>query len=316
MSERKKPDRFSVEKKDRDDWNRLKDKDSPFSGSDNKDIFLAAMITGYHEKVKFELKTKDGYFFSDNLKPQEEALVKAIAVSETGSLNVLIDEERVFEIAEQYATGGLSILKNRVFSGEYGSYAKKLETELLREFSNIAQAAAINPPTLDELNAIPAMDLVIGGENDKVEFKSSFLWDYQKKAYSKDVKIAVVRVISAFMNSEGGFLIIGVDDDKNLIGIDLDLAQVQKSFDKWVQTLTNAINTYLGKINGVFVSIRMEKVEDKDIVVLRVKKSPHPVYLKYEDGKEEFFIRSNNTSQQLSISDATLYIEEHWKDVQ
>ncbi|MGA2682031.1 MAG: RNA-binding domain-containing protein [Candidatus Bathyarchaeia archaeon] len=313
MSERKKPDRFYVEKKDREDWNRLKDKDSPFAGADNKDVFIAAMMTGYFEKAEFELKTKDGYFFADNLKPQEEAIVKAIAVSKTGSLNVLLDTERVYEIAEQYATGGLKILKNKVFSGEYGSYSKKLEAELLRQYTKITQNVPA-PPTVDELEGIPLMDLILGGETDKVELKSSFLWDYQKKSYSKEVKIAVVRAIASFMNSEGGFLIIGVDNDQNPLGLELDWTQCQNSFDVWKQTLANAINTYLGRINNILVTSRKEKFEDKDVVILRIKKSPHPVYLTYEDKKQDFFIRGDGTSQQLSMSDTTQYVQEHWKD--
>ncbi|MDR2700041.1 MAG: hypothetical protein LBC12_04425 [Nitrososphaerota archaeon] len=146
MSEKKKPDRLYIEKKDREDWDRLKDSDSQFAGVDNKDIFLAAMVTGYFEKVEFELKTKDGYFFAHNLKSSEAALVKAIAVSKTGSLDVLLDTEKVYEIAERYATGGLKILKEKIFSGEYGSYSKKLEAELLRQYAKINQSVV----TLEE----------------------------------------------------------------------------------------------------------------------------------------------------------------------
>ena len=208
----------------------------------------------------------------------------------------------------------MKILTIKVFSGEFGSYAKKLETELLREYKKITENVATEPQTLDDLDAIPAMDLIIGGETDKVEFKSSFIWDIERKQCSKEVRIAVMRAVSSFMNSEGGFLIIGVDDDNSPVGIGFDLEHVQNSFDTWGQTLTNAINTYLGKINGAFVSIRKVKVEDKEIVILRVRKSPHPVYLKYEEGKEDFFIRSNNTSQKLGMSESTQYIQEHWKD--
>jgi hypothetical protein len=315
MSKKTKVDRLYVDRKDLDDWKRLKDIDSPFAKSDNKDIFIAAMVVGYHDGSKIELGRgrKEGYFFSDNLKPNELALIRAIAVSEEGNLNVLMDESKVFSIAEQYATGGVKLLKNKVFSGEYGSYAKKLESDLLKEYDEIAQRSSKKSKTLEELDDVPVADLIAGGETDKVVFKSSLIWDIKKKQPSKDTKIAVARAISSFLNCEGGFLLIGVNNDGSLIGLNNDLAQSHGSFDEFERTFTNAINNYLGRVNRPLVSIRYEKVDDKDIVVVRVKPSPHEVFLKIED-KEKFYIRSGNTSQELDISEATQYIKEHWPE--
>ncbi len=316
MSNRKKVDRFYVDGKDLNDWKRLKEKDSPFTGGDNKDIFIAAMVVGYHEGSKIELsKGKEGYFFVDNLKPEEMALIRAIAVSEEGSLNVLLDEQKVYSIAEQYATGGVKLLKNKVFSGEYGSYAKKLESDLLRQYEKISQnnLKKLEEPT--EIDNVPILDMISGGENDKVEFKSSLIWDYNKNQPSKETKIAVAKASSSFMNSDGGFLLIGVDDEQNIIGLENDLDQIHRSLDEFEQTFTNAINTYLGKVNRQLVNIRFDKIEDRDLAVIRIKSSPHPVYLKCEDKKEEFYIRSGNSSQPLDISEATQYIKEHWPNL-
>jgi hypothetical protein len=59
---------------------------------------------------------------------------------------------------------------------------------------------------------------------------------------------------------------------------------------------------------------RFEKAEGKDIAVISVKPSPHPVYLKCGGEKEEFYIRSGNSSQRLEVSEATFFIKEHWPD--
>ena len=134
MTEEKKPriDRLFVDKKDFDDFNRLKEKDTPFAGVHNHEIFIAAMVTGYHEGCKIELKNRKEFFFEKDLTKEENALINAVAVAEGGGLNVLLDKQRIYSIAEQYATGGISLLKAKVLSGEYGSYAKKLESDLLR----------------------------------------------------------------------------------------------------------------------------------------------------------------------------------------
>jgi predicted HTH transcriptional regulator len=126
--------------------------------------------------------------------------------------------------------------------------------------------------------------------------------------------MVVARTISSFMNSNGGLLLIGVDNDKNILGLEKDLAQLDGSADKFELHITNVINNHLGKIKGTLVAVRFENIEGKQIAVLTVKKSPRPVYLKYE-GKLDFFIRSGNSCQLLDVSEATEYIKDHWPDL-
>ena len=316
MSKRKKVDRLYVDRKDLDDWKRLKEKDSIFAGYDNKDLFIAAMVVGYHEGSKIELgKGKEGYFFSDNLDGEELALIRAIAVSEEGNLNVLLDEQKVYSIAEQYATGGVKLLKNKVFSGEYGSYAKKLESELLRSYEKISTKQTEEQPSPEELTKLSVVDLMEKGETDTIEFKSSMIWDYKKKQPTKEMKVVTARTVSSFMNSDGGILLIGISDDKKVLGLTNDLAQLHGSFDELERTFTNAINTHLGKINRAYVSLRFEKVNDKDVAVVQVKKrAPRPVYVNYE-GEKEFYIRLGNSCQKLDVSEAHEYIKDNWPDL-
>ena len=60
--------------------------------------------------------------------------------AEEGGLEALIDEKKVYAIAEQYAAGGIHILHDRVFSGEFGSFAKHFENLLLKKkLSNIVE---------------------------------------------------------------------------------------------------------------------------------------------------------------------------------
>jgi len=314
MTEEKKVDRFYVERKDSDEFNRLKEKDSPFARAHNKDIFLAAMVVGYHEGRKVQIKSREGYFHETDLLPTEQALIRAIAVSEEGALSVLLDKQKVYSIAEQYAAGGIALLKAKVFSGEYGSYAKKLEGELLRAYEKALEKQPEKAQTLEEAKSIPAVDLIKNGESDSVEFKGSLIWDYKNNRPNKLMGMVVARTISSFMNSNGGLLLIGVDNDKNILGLEKDLAQLDGSADKFELHITNVINNHLGKIKGTLVAVRFENIEGKQIAVLTVKKSPRPVYLKYE-GKLDFFIKSGNSCQLLDVREATEYIKDHWPDL-
>ncbi|KKK56852.1 hypothetical protein LCGC14_3060390, partial [marine sediment metagenome] len=42
-------------------------------------------------------------------------------------------------IAEEYANGGIIILNTGVFGGEYGSYLKKTELDLIRKYDAVKQ---------------------------------------------------------------------------------------------------------------------------------------------------------------------------------
>jgi len=169
--------------------------------------------------------------------------------------------------------------------------------------------------TLEETALIPIADLIENGESDFVEFKSSLAWDYKKQQPNKEMKMVIARVVSSFMNSNGGILLIGVADDRTLLGLDRDLALLHNSYDEFELAFTNAINTYLGKVNRAYVSLKFERVDDKDVAIVQVGKSPHPVYLKCEGKKEEFYIRSGNSCQPLDISEANLYIKGHWANL-
>jgi len=130
MNNIKIPDRVFIRKSDRKEYDRLKEKDSPFSGSENKDLFIMAAITGFREGSRIELDKKDGFVRTEYFNEKETALIKAIAIYEEGDLEVLYNKEKVFSIAEEYATGGIKILKDKAFGGEFASYFKRLEADL------------------------------------------------------------------------------------------------------------------------------------------------------------------------------------------
>jgi len=130
-----------VKDEDLDVFNTLvKDPGSPFkklvSAGSKKAVFLMAMAVGFCEGRKEELKdikTRD-YDRVSYLDAKEKALIKAIAVADkNGDLHVLLNPKEVYSIAEAYAAGGIKLLKNKVFSGEFGSYIKRLEAELLEK---------------------------------------------------------------------------------------------------------------------------------------------------------------------------------------
>jgi len=66
------------------------------------------------------------------------------------------------------------------------------------------------------------------GENDLIEFKSSLRWDYRQDKVNKALETVIVKTISAFLNTEGGMLFIGIDDDGNTLGLENDYITLSK----------------------------------------------------------------------------------------
>jgi hypothetical protein len=151
------------------------------------------------------------------------------------------------------------------------------------------------------------------GENDHVEFKSSLRWDYNQNQMNKALENVILKTLAAFLNTNGGTLIIGVDDSGSILGLEKDYETIsKKSSDGFILTLTNLINQHLGKRVHKFISLNITKQDDKDICAVTVSKCDGPVFLGKNDN-ETFYIRASASSQRLSISEVVGYIKSHWK---
>lgn len=106
-------------------------------------------------------------------------------------------------------------------------------------------------------------------ETQNIEFKSIWCDEYLK-------------VISAFANSDGGELIIGVDDNRNPVGV--------KNAKKLLEDIPNKVKNKL----GIIPSTGVEHKDDKEIISIKI--SPSSVPISY-DGK--FYMRSGSTVQEL-----------------
>jgi hypothetical protein len=153
------------------------------------------------------------------------------------------------------------------------------------------------------------------GENDHVEFKSSLRWDFNQNQMNKALEMVIMKTISAFLNTNGGILIIGVDDSGGVVGLDNDYNTIsKKSRDGFMLTLTNLINQHLGKNAHKFIDINIISMEGKDVCTVKVVKSDGPVFLGKNEN-ETFFIRTSASSQRLSVSEVVGYIKSHWKNM-
>jgi hypothetical protein len=133
------------------------------------------------------------------------------------------------------------------------------------------------------------------GENKKTEFKESLSLDRLTKQKNKILEHATLKTIVAFLNSEGGTLLIGVSDKQEIIGLDEEIQKFHKDTDKFLLHLKNLIKRSIGEEFYTLINTNVVKIDTKILLVVDVLQSDSEVYL---DNKE-FFVRTNPSTDKL-----------------
>lgn len=163
----------------------------------------------------------------------------------------------------------------------------------------------------------PVEQLVARGEGECIEFKQSLRWDVRQNTVNTKLEDVVIKTLAAFANRVGGTLLIGVADDGSIEGIEADLATFAGSLDKLELHLTNLLSNHFGQaFKAAKMSVGFPKLADKILCRVDVQRSRTPVWVKIADRSgsvmERLFVRSGNSSQELSPSQAVAYEREHF----
>jgi hypothetical protein len=138
-------------------------------------------------------------------------------------------------------------------------------------------------------------------------------WDVRQQKHNPDLRHSVLKSLAAFLNTDGGTLLIGVEDNGNILGLEKDLELVGNSRDKFEQLLANLISEHLGNQYAPLLKGHFEEVEGKTVYVFEIAPSPEPVYLQEKGSKKkQFFIRVQTTTRDLDPQETVKYIQNHW----
>ena len=138
--------------------------------------------------------------------------------------------------------------------------------------------------------------LIQEGESERLEFKSTLRTNLDTMETDKRMEKSVLKTIVAFLNTDGGNLLIGVDDEGEIIGADLYSFENK---DKMGLHLTNLISSKIGNSFLPYISFNLVDFDDK--VIIRVKCDPCPLPVFYKDGKIEiYFVRSGPRTEELT----------------
>jgi predicted HTH transcriptional regulator len=155
---------------------------------------------------------------------------------------------------------------------------------------------------------ISVSDLIISGETDAVEFKSTMRVNRHTAQQDDRMQVSVLKTIAGFLNAKGGTLLIGVADDGEVLGIEADGFA---SEDVALLHLGNLISARLGDVFRPYVHPRFEDQEGGRVLVVRCEAGPRAAFLK--DGQlQKFFVRGGNATAELQGPAITDYVRQRF----
>jgi hypothetical protein len=168
----------------------------------------------------------------------------------------------------------------------------------------------VEPGAMDEHGV---RHLIADGENKRVEFKSSLRWDMDEGKVNKVLEDVVVKTIAGFLNTEGGTLLIGVDNTGGAIGLAGDYGTLNgQSRDAFELHLQQIVARDLGEaLSASYLTVNFHKIDGEDICQITVDPSDQPVYVE-NSNQALFYVRNGNLTRALPVDETVRYVQHRW----
>lgn len=171
------------------------------------------------------------------------------------------------------------------------------------------------PTGLSEVDDDFVRGLIENHENQTCELKSSFNRDLktgQKK--SQEIRHSSMKTIAGFLNTQGGFLVIGVEDSKNILGVEEDLSDFSE--DLFERGFMEVARSALTPFDPTWIDTSFNKIDGKTVFLVKVKRSStlkqqNPVYLHMPQVNKEpqLYRRIGAATPALTVKEAADFIK-------
>jgi hypothetical protein len=149
-------------------------------------------------------------------------------------------------------------------------------------------------------------------EHERLEFKAALRWDCSKGMVEEKLERHVLKTIAGFANGKGGTLLIGIDADRKVVGLQNDYASLKGDSDLFERHLRQSLQTQVGKAVTVLkVRISFHEISGKEVCRVDVDASSEPLFFK-AGNIEEFFVRSGNATIRMEGEQLVKYIRERF----
>ena len=144
------------------------------------------------------------------------------------------------------------------------------------------------------------------GESDGTEFKSTLRWNLHIDKADKKIENACLKTVAAFLNSDSGVLLIGVDDAGHVLGLQQDGFSNE---DKLLLHWNSLLKAHIGVEFMQLIRSQVNDLGGQRVLLVQCLRSSKPVFFR-RDNDEIFYVRTGNGSNQLKPSEVLAYLEQ------
>jgi len=260
-----------------------------------------------------------GYDTGDSLNDRQRVheIANRVPLTQEGNLDIFANPPSEYlPIVEEQNPGNLEkfmvpLDRDLWDTDHYEDFLKerrRLITTHINEYMKRLMEASERPVAPSAARPESTEELIEQGESETVEFKSTLRWHIYAERMDKDIEHASLKTIAAFLNSDGGTLLIGVNDDGEPIGLENDQFA---SSDKMMLHLTNIIKDRIGASYIRFLRMTVDEVTGMPVLRVDCRPGVVPAYLQHGND-EHFYIRTGPSTTRLQPSEIHEYVEHHF----
>ncbi|MCU7829113.1 MAG: putative DNA binding domain-containing protein [Candidatus Thiodiazotropha sp. (ex Myrtea sp. 'scaly one' KF741663)] len=150
--------------------------------------------------------------------------------------------------------------------------------------------------------------LIPNGESKNLEFKETFSLDVKKGTKEKYIEKSALKTIGAFLNTEGGDLLIGVNDNGDILGIDDEIGKFYKNEDKYLLNFKNHLKSKIGEGFYPLIDYQVVQVNGKSVLHVSCGGATTPCFLE----EKELYVRSGPSTDMLEGKKQHEYIKKRF----
>ncbi len=153
------------------------------------------------------------------------------------------------------------------------------------------------------------LELIRRGESKKLEFKSTLRMNLITEKPDWNIEHAVLKTIIAYLNTDGGILLVGVSNSGEVLGIKHDGFPNE---DKFLLHFKQLIKQHIGLNYAPMIEYALVPVNGKKVLEIDCRKSDKAVFLNPDRNDEEFYIRIGPSSERLTGSKLIEYVNRQY----
>ena len=178
-------------------------------------------------------------------------------------VGIVLEEFPDFEYDENESEDGVVITKSLYTPFNFWAYHNPSMVEGEDEIDEI----------VSEENKL-LEQIIEKGENRNLEFKSTFRYCLQKKSAQPYIEFEIIKTIAAFANTNGGTLIVGVDDNGQVLGLENDFSIYKHSpKDKFLKHFANILGSGFTEPIDAIINYGFESTLNEEVFLVIVEKS-------------------------------------------